>query len=227
MKKASFKGKKVKNKITIIIAFTMIITFLLVSYISSKISDAIILVSDKMVETENDLTFKEAFAKKSDSGVDTDKLIEIIRNKNDEIVEVDFKVIECEKMLLTVIGEINKEAAKLTSDGYLLNIPLGYITKSPILVNLGPKIPVKIVTTDVVLGDVQTKITEFGINSAMLELYLNFEIKYNATLPLEKQTKVLKYRALVASKVINGKVPDFYNGTFNKKSDTFNLPINE
>ena len=61
----------------------------------------------------------------------------------------------------------------------------------------------------------------------MLELYLNFEIKYNATLPLEKQTKVLKFRALVASKVINGKVPDFYNGTFNKKSDTFNLPINE
>lgn len=229
MKKTTFKGKKYDNskKIFIITSVTLIITFLFVSYISKKVTKSIIIVAEKMIERENDLIFKEAFTKKNDVGVDVNKLIQIIKNKNDEIIEVDFKIIECEKMLLTIIGEINKDTAKITNDGYLLEIPIGYITNSPLLVNLGPKIPVKISATDVVLGDVQTKITEFGINNAMLEIYLNFEIKYNTTLPLKEETKKAKYRALVASKVINGRIPDFYNGTINKKSNTFNLPINE
>jgi len=228
MKPNKLKTKKNTKKDKIVI--TTIITFLISSFITSKISfyisKNILYAAESYLETENDLIFKKAYIKKNEAGVDVENLIYVVRNSKGEIVEVDFKILECEKLLMAIMEEINKNTDEIMTYGYNLNVPLGYITNSPLLINLGPKIPVKISTTDVALGDVSTKITDFGINNAMVEVYINFSIKVNALTPLNKKTKELNYSALIASKIINGTVPNFYSGTISRTSETFNLPIN-
>ena len=225
MTKIRFKSSsrhKYKLLITIVISF--LFSFIIISSFSHSVGEAIINTADALIKRENTLLFKNAFNKK-ESNIDADSLITVQKNANGEIVQVDFKIANCEKIMMSIIDEMNGDTNKLSTDGYILEIPIGYITNSPLLLNLGPKIPVRIVTTDVAVGSVETAIKEFGINSALIELYISIEIETNAILPLKSGTTKAVYKFLVASKIINGKVPDFYGGYISRESNKINLPI--
>lgn len=217
----------IKHKTFLSILLAITLSVFLTARIAQYIGNAIINTADAIIKRENAVTFKNAFTKKNELNIDADKLINIYKNSKDEIVEVDFNIKECERMMLSIVEEMNKNTNSISENGIILNIPLGYITNSPFLINLGPKIPVKLTTTDVVLGEVKTEVKELNINSALVELYINFEVETNAILPLKSGTTKQKYTALVASKMITGTIPEFYNGAFFKKSSTFNLPITE
>ena len=171
------------------------------------------------------MIFKNAFSKKEGAYVDVDNLIKVTKNSKEEIIAIDFDIKECERLMLHIVDEMNEGVNRISTDGYILFVPLGYLTNAPFLLNLGPKIPVKITTTDVVLGEVKTEIHEFGINNALVELYVNFEIETNAILPLKSGTTKQNYSALVASKIINGSVPNFYNRAIKQQTETISLPI--
>ena len=178
-----------------------------------------------MIIAETDLAYNDIFTTDNLNNIDTNNLINIIKNKNDEITEVDFDINEGEKILTNVVDAMNKKTGKYMSEGYIMEVPIGYITSNPLFVNLGPKIPIKIMATDVVYGNVKTRITEYGINNAMVEVYLELNIKINVALPIVHETYSFSYNYLLASKIINGKVPDFYGGIIDKKSENINLPI--
>lgn len=227
MKNIKFKVSKFskRDKIVITTLLTVALTVYLIIKISGYISINILYASEKLIEKENDYAIKNAFLAKSDLKIETNKLIEIIKNKNDEIIEVDFKIAECEKIMNFVVNNISMKTNQISENGYIMLIPLGYVTNSPILTNIGPKIPIKIETTDVVLGNIRTEIKEYGINNALVEIYIDLVMKINSSLPLNKKTLTLTYNSLIASKIINGTVPSFFSGRITKESETFNLPI--
>ena len=212
-----------KVMITSIITFCIVIK--IVSHFSYALSEAIINTADALIKRENTMIFKQAFSNKEKYGVDLNDLIIVSKNSKDEIVMIDFNIKECERLMMSIVEEMNEPINEISNGGYLLNIPLGYMTNSPLLLNLGPKMPLKVSTTDVVLGSVETKVSEFGINNAMVELYIKFQIEYNAIVPLKSGTYREEYSALVASKIVHGSVPSFYNGGFMRESETINLPI--
>ena len=227
MKSLKFrKGISTKDKIIITVVFSMALSIYIILKFSSAVSEEIINTADALIKRENTLLFKKAFGNKSRAGVDIYDLITVQKNSKEEIVEVDFKISECEKMMMTIIEDMNDGTNMISTDGYILDIPLGYVTNSPLLLNLGPKIPVKITTTDVALGEVTTEIREFGINNVLIELYISIEIETNAILPLKSGATKQTYKALIASKIINGTVPSLYSGYISRESNAISLPIN-
>lgn len=91
--------------------------------------------------------------------------------------------------------------------------------------NLGPKIPVKVEIGDTALGNVFTTVKDFGINNALLELYVQIDLSTMILYPFETLEETTTYKTLLSSKVISGVVPDFYNGVLNSQSETIDLPI--
>lgn len=225
MKTAHFKKHKIKQKLIYACLFSIILCFYNTYKLTKYISKNIIYVSEKMIIAETDLAYNDIFTIDNLNNIDTNNLINIIKNKNDEITEVDFDINEGEKILTNVVDAMNKKTGRYMSEGYIMEVPIGYITSNPLFVNLGPKIPIKIMATDVVYGNVKTRITEYGINNAMVEVYLELNIKINVALPIVHETYSFSYNYLLASKIINGKVPDFYGGIIDKKSENINLPI--
>ena len=225
MKSKYKKNIKLKDKIIITIILSFGISTLIIFHLASSICEAVINTADALIKRENTLIFKKAFSKKSSVSVDVNDLITVQKNSNDEIVVVDFKIDDCEKIMMTIIDDMNEGTNLISTHGYILDIPLGYVTNSPLIINLGPKIPVKISTTDVVVGSVVTSVREFGINNALIEVYINIEIETNAILPLKSGTTKNNFKILVASKIINGKIPNFYGGYISRESSSINLPI--
>ena len=71
---------------------------------------------------------------------------------------------------------------------------------------------------DNVKGKIKTKVTDFGVNNALVEMYFELEIGYLVVIPMNKKESVLKTEILISSKIINGKVPTFYGKNIFKES---------
>ena len=92
--------------------------------------------------------------------------------------------------------------------------------------NLGPKIPVKIKFIGSILTGVKTKVTDYGINNSLIEVYTTISIQTLVITPVSKDRKTRNYEILVSSKIIEGKVPEIYGGVMEKSSNISKQNIN-
>lgn len=214
-----------KKKITLIVIVSIFITSILTRRISKYMTKNILNSVYVLVEKENDLALKKAFKSKKLLEIKDTSFLNVIKNKNEEIIEVTYDIEKCEQIMNYVTQKMSESIDNITSDGYTMFVPSLSIFDWPLLTNLGPKIPVKIVLTDVAMGNIRTEIREYGINNALLEIYIDIDVKIAPVLLSQAETKSKKYSFLLSSKLITGKVPDLYNGKINRESVLFNLPV--
>jgi len=242
--KSKFKSKCNFNNILclskiLFLTFVFIIgfTFFLFFKFSSKISKNIIQISEAEINKVNysfitnkinhDLLNKETLK----------NILIITKNKNDEILYVDFnwdiayQVLDSISNTLTdsfedmeqgdiEIAYFDKSISHKTN-GIILNIPIGSIFNNNYFYNIGPKVPVKVNFVGAVLTNLETKITNYGLNNALVEVFVFIEFHNQIMAPFATKDITFKYDAVIASMMIEGKVPSFYNGTINKTSDIY------
>lgn len=110
-------------------------------------------------------------------------------------------------------------------DPTIIEIPIGMATGSTILANLGPKIPVHFE----IIGSVQTNIVhevkEFGVNAAMFEIFIPVTVDVQIVIPFSTEVTEITTDVFVDSRVIMGRVPEFYNaGGSSEGGPTISVP---
>lgn len=98
-------------------------------------------------------------------------------------------------------------------DPTVVEIPLGQATGNTVLANLGPKIPVHFEIVGSLRSDVVHEVKEFGVNAALIEIYIPVEVSIRIVVPFSTTTKEVSTRVFIDSRVIMGEVPDFYSGS--------------
>ena len=93
--------------------------------------------------------------------------------------------------------------------------------------NLGPVIPVKLSFLGQVTTHLNTKVESYGINNAYLELYVHIEVVERITMPTMTEEQKVKLDIPLTMKIIQGKVPTYYQGGLKENSQLFTLPIDE
>ncbi len=166
--------------------------------------------------------------------VTTDDLIVINKNRHDEITNVDFKLEKAYEVLIDLKSNIEKEVKNLKAgivpsntvaikDNLIIKIPYYAYTKNAILMNLGPKIYIKINLLENIIGDVYTKMSSYGINSVLINLYIKLYLTESFIYPVYDESIELEFEILVATKVIQGKIPSFYNGVLESSSSLISV----
>src|SRR5690625_3799412 len=113
-------------------------------------------------------------------------------------------------------------------DPTVVEIPIGQATGNTVLANLGPKIPVHFEIVGSLQSDVISEVKEFGVNAALIEIYIPVEVSIRIVVPFSTETAEISTRVFIDQRVIMGEVPDFYSGsatngpaiTFPKKPDS-------
>ena len=206
--------ERLKRKYYILITFLIslflfIIIFSLYSKkLNPKLNDYIdFLVKDeiykKVIKSNNFITNEEV-----------NNILYIDKNKSNEIVYLDYDIDKTYKLLNKYIDSLKKDNSK----SKILTVPLFIASDNIIISSLGPKIKFKYEIIDNVKGKIKTKVTDFGVNNALVEMYFELEIGYLVVIPMNKKESVLKTEILISSKVINGKVPTFYGKNIFKES---------
>lgn len=76
-----------------------------------------------------------------------------------------------------------------------------------------------------VLTNIKTKITDYGINNALVEIYVTVVLDTNLISPVVEKSNKINYDVLVASTVVNGRVPEVYGGLIQSKSNSLTKQI--
>ncbi|MBU5267431.1 sporulation protein YunB [Virgibacillus proomii] len=97
-------------------------------------------------------------------------------------------------------------------DPTVVEIPIGQATGSTILANLGPKIPVHFEIVGSIQSDVEYIMRDFGINAALIEIYIPVTVNVQIVVPFTTETAEISTKVYVDSRVIMGDVPEFFGG---------------
>ena len=204
--------ERLKRKYYILITFLIslflfIIIFSLYSKkLNPKLNDYIdFLVKDeiykKVIKSNNFITNEEV-----------NDILYIDKNKSNEIKDKSNKW----RIEIPKIG-LNAPIKEGTTPE-ILTVPFFIASDNIIISSLGPKVKFKYEIIDNVKGKIKTKVTDFGVNNALVEMYFELEIGYLVVIPMNKKESVLKTEILISSKIINGKVPTFYGKNIFKES---------
>lgn len=96
-------------------------------------------------------------------------------------------------------------------DPTVVEIPLGQATRNTILANLGPKIPVHFEIVGSLESDVVHEVKEFGVNAALIEIYIPVSVNVQIVIPFTTSIAELSTKVFIDSRVIMGDVPEFYS----------------
>lgn len=164
-------------------------------------------------------------------------IIVINKNSDGEILYVSYDMDKSYKVLDLVTKELENNINDLENgnvgntqnisggkNGILLKLPM-FIGNNAIISNLGPKIYVPINFVGSILTNLKTKITDYGINNALVEIYVTVKLSTNIISPTSSKEMVIDYDALIASVVVNGRVPSVYGGSILSKSSGLSIPI--
>lgn len=215
----NYKIKK-SNIIILIIIIVLSITFFMLNKFSKIVTPKVINISkQKANEVVYDVITNNVNRYVLDDSKLLEKIIIVNKNKDGEILTVDFNL-ENAYLLIRNITKSIDDNIKLNNedDGIYFEVPIGYYLNSSFLSNMGPRIPVKINFTGTILSNLKTKITNYGMNNALVELYANIVIVEEIITPVTNEVMKTDYDVLLASKLINGRVPPFYGNTYEKES---------
>ena len=112
-------------------------------------------------------------------------------------------------------------------EGIAFSIPLGQATNNAILGSLGPKIPIRFTAIGDVQSDVKTKVTEYGINNAHIEVYIALEVNIEIIIPICNRVTTVKRNIPIGMGIFPGDVPQFYNNGRGGFSPVINCRINK
>src|SRR5690625_80216 len=73
-------------------------------------------------------------------------------------------------------------------DPTVVEIPIGQATGNTVLANLGPKIPVHFEIVGSLQSDVVHEVKEFGVNAALLEIYIPVSVNIRIVVPFSTST---------------------------------------
>ena len=214
MRKTKLKNRKwIKPKASTILSFIVLfICFFCVKillFFNHEITPKLIEIASKNIEKFtyqifNDYSLLEQF----DQNL-YDKLYTIHKNNKDEIIQVNYNTKIAYQMIQKLAKNIqdnfsNLENGQLNLDyydeelssntnGLILSMPIGTASNNIYMTNLGPKIPVKIKFVGTLLTNLKTRVQNYGINNALVEVYMDISIQHEIITPVTFQTKDLKY----------------------------------
>ena len=170
-----------------------------------------------------------------DEGIEN--VLVINKNKDNEILYVNYDLDIAYKLLDVITkelenniqelktGNVNDTSLYQNNEVLMLKLPFFIGGNNPLLVSLGPKIYVPLNFSGAILTNLKTEIKDYGLNNALVEMYVTIKINIDILYPYNKSKEEINYDVLIASSIINGRIPSFYGGVIDTKSNNVSIPI--
>lgn len=219
---------------------------LTLNFISLKVNPVLLDYAQMEARKIASIIINDAVNQKITNDIDIEELFIITRDTNNEVKTIDFNPIIVNQILTetTILVQSNLryleqgkvDMLNLTNNalidynqdklkqGIIYEIPSGVIFGNSFLANIGPKIPVKFSLVGDIVGYINTNVTDYGINNALIEVNIVLELSEQVILPFVSEKITIDTTIPVALKLIQGSVPNYYLNGLN--SPSFALPIN-
>lgn len=215
-------------------------------YLNKKTSPVLVNYAQTEIKKLSNLIINRAISKQMTEELNFDNLFIIDKNSSGEINTIDFNPTVVNKVLSTCTSTVQLnlkyvEDGKLdmidvpdpliseyqnndSKNGVIFRIPSGIIFGNSLLSNLGPKIPVRLNLVGNIESSINTKITDYGINNALVEVFVKISVNEQVILPFISKTITVTTNIPVAIKIISGKIPNTFFNNSGQSTPTFTIP---
>jgi len=252
MNRIRLKGKKrlkikKSNLIILIIIGIILSIFFTMRFINMKVNPVLIDFAELESRKLASIVINNAISQNITQNIDVDELFLITRDNDGNIKTMDFNPITVNKILtqtttsvqnnLKYIEQGRLELLEIDSkvlldydsnnlkQGIIYEIPSGVVFGNSFLANVGPKIPVRFSLVGDIISYINTNITDYGINNALIEVNIVLELSEQVILPFVTNKIKIETTIPVALKLIQGSVPNYYLNGINQNSTSLALPI--
>ena len=247
-KKYVLKIKRNKKNIFLLsIIMVIIISYLIIKIVGDLAVPPLKKYANSEANKLTNIIVTRTIDKIVNNELDVDKLYIVNKDSNNNINMIDFNTIQVNSLLTNVMTQIQNNLQNIQDGnldkinieelglekydkdnlekGIIYRIPLGIISNNTILSNLGPTIPVKVNLNGEISGNISTKVTNYGINNALIETIINLEINQLVMLPISSELMKVTANIPIAMKLVQGIVPNYYFNGIAKNSNTLTVPI--
>lgn len=227
---------KLRDKIAFIFLLILLVMLIIFKIINSKVTPILV----NYAEAETERIAMAVINKSITSFLDDERLNNLVLttvNDDDEIISVDFDSKVVNSVLYDITNSIENDLILIDNgkldeigipisnfyekndvSGIVYYIPFGVVTGSSVIADIGPKIPVKNKLVGSVYSNVKTEVMEYGINNAIIKIYIEVEVNEQVILPFLSKKVTIKSNVPVLMKMVQGKIPSVYGGMFSTTS---------
>ena len=229
------KKLNMKTKISIIIILIGALTYFFVHTYYRELNPKIVNVAKQEINKVYKYFLSSHLSYDIMAKTNFDDVLDIYKNQDGEILNVNinlektYQVLDIiTKELTQNITDLEQGKSDLTSrnlspgvKGLILTVPLFSASSNALLSHLGPKVYLQVNFIGSLLTNIKTKVTNYGLNNALIEIFITVEATHEIISPVQKEEQKISYDVLVASKIINGRVPAIYGDTLTKESNIY------
>lgn len=219
-----------KNLLTILLylhLLTLICSIIFIYYFEKKLGNELITCAENQVHQIINLTMNQSINKNT-KNINYKNLINTEKNNQKEITIIEYNTKEINIIKNNITKELEKEIINITK-GKLTNnidksdisyqninnniiflIPIASSTGNYLLSNIGPKIPIKLKLVGEVTTDINSKIKEYGMNNALIEIDLISSATLNIQMPFLSKKIIVTNTTPLTIQMIQGKIPEYY-----------------
>lgn len=175
------------------------------------------------------------------NNIDTSEILITTKDNKGNIKSIDFNTVEVNK-ILTGTSKIVEENLKYLENGkfdklnintsiskkklrkgVVFELPSGIMFNNAIMVNIMPKIPIKLELIGNIICLINTDIKEYGINNSLITINIDVVAEEKILLPFSSTTTKIETNIPIVMKLIEGDIPSYYmdgylsNPTITKK----------
>lgn len=236
--------KAKKHKIYIFVFFFIVVLVFALYWASDRITKSLKSYSKIEIEKFLDTIINELIWDEILEDIDTNAIIQIYKNEEGDILYADFNDEEVNAILSSSValvqeGLIAIENGKTDNlslpdsiyskynklkEGIIIEVPTGSLIHNSLFSNIGPKIPIKIQLLGTVKGNIKTDIEEYGINNSVVSIKIVIDVTEQVVLPITSEQVHVTIEIPIATKLIQGKIPTYYQNGLTTNSPIFSLP---
>lgn len=216
-----------KNYIFIYLVIIFIEVFYSIDKIGLMISPKMINIIKNNISYYDNILIEEYLDTKELRDSYIEELITIDKNSKEEIVNIDINTSKSYILLKRIVNNLKNSNstyrdmyAKNKKNYIVLRYPIGLISNNILINNLGYRIPIRLELNSNILTGIKSKVTNYGLNNALIEVYLKVKFTSNVVYFSLDDRVDNEYEILLASKMIMGRVPEMFNGYLEKSIDS-------
>lgn len=228
----------ISNLLILIVSFAYIIAF--DNRSKDRVMEYCIMLASKITK----YVVNEAYIAK-EYDMNENSLFEVVYGNDGEIKTIIYDTMSVNSLLNAVTDKVYEVFDKLETgnikdlnireniltnnynnvgkNGIVLEIPGGIFLRNYFLANLGPKIPIRISLTGEFESHISTEVKEYGLNNALIEMYIDIRVTEQVTMPFISEKIVIENQIPISLNIINGKIPDYYLNGFDRMSNVYQV----
>ena len=220
---------KMFKKLLYCMVIVLIGTVLFLLYIDKKVT----IIVEKYIEDEVERLTTNIVSKSISNNITNKRDNSFIKidKYNNEIKNIEYNIIEINRIKHEVLNDINKRLMDLENGkvddvffadriikgkfnkrekGVLYDVNLAAIRKSSLFGNIGPTIPIKLMFIGQTTTDIDVIYKNYGINNIIVQINLIVIVKEQIVMPVSSKRKTITIREPIYMNIIKGDIPNYY-----------------